>query len=48
MSRDFFDPTPEDQKVVLVNATALSKAEKLIESCDTAILTTQRFRLIGF
>jgi hypothetical protein len=30
---DFFDPTPEEQNVVLVNAAALREAEKLIESC---------------
>ena len=31
---DFFDPTPEQQIVVLVDATTLRKAEKLIESCQ--------------
>jgi hypothetical protein len=35
MPRDFFDPTPEEQKVLLVDATTLRKAEKLIESCET-------------
>jgi len=34
MPRDFFDPTPEDQNVVLVNATTLREAEKLFESCE--------------
>jgi len=34
MSRDFFDPTPEEQNVVLVGDTTLRKAEKLIESCQ--------------
>jgi hypothetical protein len=34
MSRDFFDPTPEDQKVVLIDAPILRKAERLIESCE--------------
>jgi hypothetical protein len=31
---DFFDPTPEEQIVVLVDAATLRKAEKLIESCE--------------
>jgi len=30
--RDFFDPTPEEQQVVLIAAETL--AEKLIESCE--------------
>lgn len=34
MSRDFFDPTPEQQKVILINATTLHEAERLIESCE--------------
>jgi hypothetical protein len=34
MNRDFFDPTPEEQKVVLIDAETLRKAEKLIESCE--------------
>ena len=32
--RDFFDPTPEEQKVVLVDATTLAKAEELIAGCE--------------
>jgi hypothetical protein len=32
--RDFFDPTPEQQTVVLIDAAILRKAEKLIESCE--------------
>jgi hypothetical protein len=31
---DFFDPTPEKQIVVLVDAATLHDAEKLIESCE--------------
>jgi len=31
---DFFDPRPEQQIVVLVDAATLRKAEKLIESCE--------------
>jgi hypothetical protein len=32
---DFFDPTPEQQNVVLVDAATLRKAERLIESCES-------------
>jgi len=31
---DFFDPTPEQQSVVLINTAILQEAERLIESCD--------------
>jgi hypothetical protein len=34
MPRDFFDPTPEQQNVVLVNGAMLREAERLIESCE--------------
>jgi uncharacterized protein with PIN domain len=34
MPRDFFDPTPEEQVVVLIDATTVHKAEQLIESCE--------------
>jgi hypothetical protein len=34
MTRDFFDPTPEEQRVVLMDAGTLRKAEQLIESCE--------------
>jgi len=34
MTRDFFDATPEEQQVVLIDAETLHKAEKLIESCE--------------
>ena len=34
MPRDFFDPTPEQQNVVLINTTTLQEAERLIESCE--------------
>ena len=34
MSRDFFDPTPEQQVVVLVESATLRQAERLIESCE--------------
>src|SRR5215471_8952948 len=34
MARDFFDPTPEQQNVVLINAATLHEAQRLIESCE--------------
>ena len=34
MSRDFFDPTPVQQNVALVDAPTLRRAEQLIESCE--------------
>ena len=34
MSGDFFDPTPEQQVVALVESATLRKAERLIESCE--------------
>jgi len=34
MPRDFFDPAPEQQKLVLINTATLHEAERLIESCE--------------
>jgi len=34
MATDFFDPTPEEQIVVLVDPATLRKAERLTESCE--------------
>jgi len=34
MTRDFFDPTPEQQTVILIDAATLREAETLIESCE--------------
>src|SRR5262245_51577960 len=34
MPRDFFDPTPDEQRVRLIDAETRRKAEKLIESCE--------------
>ena len=31
---DFFDPTPEQQIIVLVDSRTLRQAEQLIESCE--------------
>jgi len=33
MAGEFFDPTPEEQIVVLVNSATTHEAERLIESC---------------
>jgi len=30
----FFDPPPEQQNVILIDATTLRQAERLIESCE--------------
>jgi len=35
---DFFDPTPEQQNIVLINTAVLRKAERQIESCEACIL----------
>jgi hypothetical protein len=32
--RDFFDPAPEQQVIVLVDSAILRKAERVIESCE--------------
>jgi hypothetical protein len=34
MKRDFFDPSPEEQHVVLVTAETVRGAGELIESCE--------------
>jgi hypothetical protein len=34
MPCDFFDPTPEQQQVVLIDAATLRKGEKLIDSFE--------------
>jgi hypothetical protein len=34
-SRDFFDPTPEQQHVVLIDAATLQKAQRMITGCET-------------
>jgi len=34
MGRDYFDPTPEEQNIVLVAVATLRKAERFIESCQ--------------
>jgi hypothetical protein len=34
MAGDFFDPTPDQQRIVLVIATIVGEAQALIESCE--------------
>lgn len=34
MSHDFFDPTPEQQNVVLIDAVTLQKAQPMIAGCE--------------
>jgi hypothetical protein len=34
MTHDFFDPTPEEQLVVLIDARTVRQAEQMIESCE--------------
>jgi hypothetical protein len=34
MLRDFFDPSPEQQKVVLIDAATLQRAQPMIAGCE--------------
>jgi len=34
VTREFFDPSPEHQNVVLIDTAILHEAERLIESCE--------------
>jgi len=34
MPRDFFDQTPEQQNVVLIESATLGEAERLVEACE--------------
>jgi hypothetical protein len=34
MSRDFFDPTPEQQNLILIDGATLRESERLIDSCE--------------
>jgi hypothetical protein len=33
-ARDFFDPTPEQQNVVLIDSATLQKAQRMITGCE--------------
>jgi len=35
LTRDFFAPSPEQQKVVLVEAVTLQKAQRMIAGCES-------------
>jgi hypothetical protein len=35
MARDFFDPIPQQQNVVLIDSATLHKAQRMILSCET-------------
>jgi hypothetical protein len=48
MPRDFFDPTPEEEVVVLIDAATLRKAEQLIESCEHCNREGGRFHSTTF
>jgi hypothetical protein len=34
MARDFFDPTPDEQNIVLVDAATAQEAIKFVKSCE--------------
>jgi hypothetical protein len=34
MPRDLFDPTPEQQNVVMIDAATLQKAQRLLTGCE--------------
>ena len=34
MARDFFDPAPEQQNVVLIDAATLEKAQRMFAGCE--------------
>jgi hypothetical protein len=46
MPREFFDPAPEQQNVILVDGATLREAEKLIESCESCNPKARRFPAI--
>ena len=41
MTRDFFDPTPETQNVVLIDSATLQKAQRMISGCEACSETTE-------
>jgi hypothetical protein len=41
MPRDFFDPTPEEQNVVLIDAATLQKAQRVIAGCEACSETAE-------
>jgi hypothetical protein len=41
MPRDFFDPTPEQQNVILIEAATLQKAQRMIACCEACRETAE-------
>jgi hypothetical protein len=41
MPRDFFDPTPEQQNVILIGAATLQKAQRMIAGCEACSETAE-------
>ena len=41
MSLDFFDRTPEQQNIVLIDAATLRKAQRMIAGCEACSETAQ-------
>ena len=48
MPRDFFDPTPEQQNVVLIDAATLQKAQRVIAGCEACRAKLPRFHSTTF
>jgi len=34
VTRDFFDPTPEQQNIILIDAATVQKAQRMITGCE--------------
>jgi hypothetical protein len=41
MPRDFFDPTPQQQNVVLIDSATLQKAQRMISGCEACSETAE-------
>ena len=41
MPRDFFDPTTEQQNVILIGAATLQKAQRMIAGCEACSETAE-------
>src|SRR5262245_61821759 len=41
MARDFFDPIPEQQNVVLIEGATLQKAQRMIAGCEACSETAE-------
>jgi hypothetical protein len=47
MPRDFFDPAPEHQNVVLIDTATLQKAQRMISGCE-GVARMRKFHSITF